>query len=92
MYQYLFNDYYLDYILARMWDTSMSISNSAVFLHAVLDPLNKADLILATQKKLLFEYNYLKSITEGFSFEIVLRQTQVKHLALSSYTMYHGLF
>ena len=39
MYQYLFYDYHLVYILATVWDTSMSISNSAVFLHTVLDPL-----------------------------------------------------
>ena len=45
-----------------------------------------ADLILATQGKLLFESNYLKSITEGLLFQIHLCQTQVKLLALSSHT------
>ena len=55
-------------------------------------PLNRADLTLAIQNKLLLEYNYFESITEGFSFQTDLCQTQVKRLALSSYTMYHGLF
>ena len=49
--------------------------------------LNKVDLILATQSKLLFEFNYLKSITEGLSFQIHLCQTQVKLLAVSSHTI-----
>ena len=40
-YQYLFYDYHLVYILATVWDTSTSISNSAVFLHIVLDPLKQ---------------------------------------------------
>ena len=50
-------------------------------------PLNKVDLILATQSKLLFESNYLKSITEGLSFQIHLCQTHVKLLAISSHTI-----
>ena len=49
-------------------------------------PLNRVDLILATQSKLLFEYNYLKLTTEGLSFQIHLCQTQVKLLAFSSHT------
>ena len=70
MHQYLFFDYHLVYILAIVWDTSMSVLNSAVFLHTILDPLNKADLILATQSNLLPESSYLKSTAEGLSFQI----------------------
>ena len=70
MYQYLFYDYHLVYILVAVSDTSMSIPNSAVFLHTVLDPLNKADLILATQSKLFFESNQLKSTAERLSFQM----------------------
>ena len=50
--------------------------------------LNKAGLILATSSKLLFESNYLKAITERFSFQIYLCQTQAKLLALFSYTTF----
>ena len=68
MCQYLLYDYHLVYILATIWDTW--ILNSAVFLHTVPNPL-------ATQSRLLFQSNYLKSITEGLSFQIHLCQTQV---------------
>ena len=34
-------------------------------------PLNKANLILATQSKLLFKSNYLKSTVEDLSFQIL---------------------
>ena len=56
-----------------------------IFCKLFSTPLNKADLIIATQSKLLFESNYLKSITEGLSLQIHLCQTQVKLLALSSH-------
>ena len=69
MYQYLFYDYHLVYILATVWDTSTSISNFAVFQHTFPPSLNKADLILATQSKLLFESNYLKLTAEDLSFQ-----------------------
>ena len=48
-----------------------------------------AYLILATQSKLLFESNYLKSITEGLFFQIHLCQTQVRPLAFPSHTTVH---
>ena len=60
MYQYLFYDYYIVHILATVCDASTSTLNFAVFLHTVVDPLNKADLILVTQSKLLSESYYLK--------------------------------
>ena len=58
----------------------------AVFLHTVLDPLKQSRFDFSNLSKLLFESNYLKSITEGLSFQIHLCQTQVKLLALSSHT------
>ena len=85
-YQYLFYDYYLVHILATVWDTSTSILNSAVFLHTALDPLKQSRFDFT---KLLSECYYLKSITEGLSFRIHLRHTQVKLLALSSHTTAH---
>ena len=69
MYQYLFYDYHLVYILTTVWDTSTSISNFAVFQHTFPPSLNKADLILATQSKLLFESNYLKLTAKVLSFQ-----------------------
>ena len=65
MYQYLFYDYHLVYILATVWDTSTSISDFTVFQHTVHHLLK---LILATQSKLLLESNYLKLTAEGLSF------------------------
>ena len=50
-------------------------------------PRPPADLILATQGKLSFESNYLKSTTAGLSFQIHLCQAQVKLLVLSSRTI-----
>ena len=35
-------------------------------------PLNKADLILASQSKLFSDTNYLKSTAEGLSFQILV--------------------
>ena len=61
MYLNLFYDYHLVYILAIVWDTSTSISNSAVFL--------QKDLILATQIKFLFKSNFLKLTAEGLFFQ-----------------------
>ena len=87
MYQYLFYDYYIVHILATVWDTSTSTLNFAVFLQTVVDPLNKVDLLLVTQSKLLCESSYVKSITEGLSFQIRFCYTQVKHFALSSHTI-----
>ena len=70
IYQFLFCGYHLVHILEIVWDTSTSISNPAIFLHTVLDLLNKADLILATQSKLVFEFSSLKLTAEGLSFPI----------------------
>ena len=86
MYQYLFYDYRLVYILGTVWDTSTSISNSAIFLHTSLDRLKQSRLDFSNSKQTLLKFNYLKSITEGLSFQIYLCQTQVKLSALSSYT------
>ena len=51
MHQYLFYDHHLVYILATVWDTSMSISNSANFLHTVLDPLKQSRLDFSNPKQ-----------------------------------------
>ena len=79
MYQYLFYDYHLVYVLATVCDTSTSISDFTIFLHTVLNLLK---LILATQSKLLFESNYLKLTAEGLSF-----QTSFVPNAINSHTV-----
>ena len=50
MYQYFFYDYHLVYILATVRDASTSISNSAVFLHTVLDSLKQRRLDFRSPK------------------------------------------
>ena len=51
MYQYLFYDYYLVYILATVWDTSTSISNFTVFQHTVLNLLKQSRLDFSNPKQ-----------------------------------------
>ena len=71
MYQYLFYDYHLVYILWRQYEIHQRQFQIPLFFYIMFStPLNKADLILATQSTLLFESNYLKLTAEGFSFQI----------------------
>ena len=71
MYQYLFYDYHPVYILATVWDNHQRQFQIPLFFCILFStPLNNADLILATQSKLLFESNYLKSTVECLSFQI----------------------
>ena len=86
MYQYLFYDCHM-FIFWQQCEIHQCQFQIPLFFSILFStPLNKVDLILATQSKLLFESNYLKSITEGLSFQIHLCQTQVKLLAFSSHT------
>ena len=67
IYQYFFYDYHLVYILATMWDTATSISNSAVFLQTVLDPLKQSKLDFSNTKQIfvriqLLEIDYGRSL------------------------------
>ena len=90
------------YILATVWDISTSISNSTVFYILFSTPFKKADLILVTQSKLLFESNYLKSTAEGLSFKILIVTNASKTFGTlfpyyrwfkaSELSMYHDLF
>ena len=69
MYQYLFFNYQLVYISqCEIHERQFEIP--LFFCKLFSTPLNKANLILATQSKLLLESNYLKSIVEGLSFQI----------------------
>ena len=78
MYQYLFYDCHMFIFLQQCEIHQRQFQIPLFFSILFSTPLNKVDLILATQSKLLFESNYLKSITEGLSFQIHLCQTQVK--------------
>ena len=86
MYQYLLYDYHLVHTLATVWDTSTSISNSAVFLHIVLDLVKQSRFDFSNHKQTfvriqLIEIDYKRSL-----FQIHLCQTQVKLFSLSSHT------
>ena len=51
MYQHLFYNYHLIYILAPVWDTSTSISNPSGFLYTVLDPIKQSTLDFTNPKQ-----------------------------------------
>ena len=52
-------DYHLVYIFATVWDTSISISNFAVFLHIVLDPLKQSRLPFSNPKESFVQFRLL---------------------------------
>ena len=75
MYQYLFYNYHLVYILWRQCEIHQRQFQIPLFFCILfLTPLNKADLILATQGKFLFESNYLKSTGKVSLFRYHLRE------------------
>ena len=87
MYQYLFCNCHLVYILWRQCEIHQRQFQIPLFFCILfLTPLNKAVLILATQSKFLFESNYLKSTGKVCLSRYHLCQTPVKLLALSSHT------
>ena len=57
----LFYDYHLVYILAAVWDTSMSTSNSAVFQHTVLNPIEQSRLDFSEPKQTLAQIQLLEN-------------------------------
>ena len=61
MYLYLLYDYHLVYILATLWDTSMSMSNYAVLLHTVLDPLKQSRLDFSNPKQTFVRIQLLET-------------------------------
>ena len=63
----MFYDYHLVYILATVWDTSTSISDSSVFLHTVLDPLEQSRLGFSNPKETFVRIQLLE-IGRGRSF------------------------
>ena len=67
MYQYSFYDYYLVYIFATVGENQRQFQIPIFFCILFLTPLNKLDLILATQSKLLFASSYLKLTAECLS-------------------------
>ena len=65
MCQYVFHDYHLVYILTTVWDTSTSISNSALFLNTILDPLKQSRLDSSNPKRTfvrILEIDYGKTL------------------------------
>ena len=74
------------HILATVWDTSMPISNSAVFQHTVLDPLKQSRFDFSNPKQTfvriqLLEIDYGRSL---FSDSFVPDASKI--WALSSHT------
>ena len=83
MYQHLFYNYHLIYILAPVWDTSTSISNPSGFLYTVLDPLKQSALDFTNPKQTFVRMQLLEVDcgSSHFSGSIC-----AKFLELSSHT------
>ena len=83
MYQHLFYNYHLIYILAPVWDTSTSISNLSGFLYTVLDPLKQSALDFTNPKQTFVRMQLLEVDcgSSHFSGSIC-----AKFLELSSHT------
>ena len=79
MYQHLFYDYHLVYILATVLGTSTSISNSAVFLHTVLDPLKQSRLDFSNAKQTFVRIQLFEIDCGGLSFQIKFVPNASKH-------------
>ena len=88
IYQYLFYDYHLFYILVTVWDTSTSISNSAVFLYTALDPLKQKRLDFSNPKQtcvIPITWDRLRK-DSFFKYCLCRNASRVKLLALSCHT------
>ena len=83
MYQYMFYDYYLVYILDTVWDTSTSISNSGVLLYPVFDPLKQCRLDFSSPKQTfagiwLLVWNELQKFSL-FKYQLCQAQVNLYH-------------
>ena len=83
MYQHLFYNYHLIYILAPVWDTSTSISNPSGFLYTVLDPLKQSALDFTNPKQTFVRMQLLEV---GCGSSLFSGSICAKILELSSHT------